>query len=318
METQCLVGGTGGHLDGRLRFLQAQRRDSSGWDEGELREVDFEAPLESGRKETIFEEPGEAGGAIAGIIRMKVEPVQARHPLARLSVRVENLTSWSRGEGRPDTLPSSLLGAHLMLRLRGSSFLSLIDPPDWAEPAAAECWNTRVFPVLAGEPGQRDMVLASPIILYDHPQIAPESPQDLFDATEIDEILTLRTRSLTDEEKREARATDPRIAALIDRADALTEQELMRMHGVLRQVPPGNRLTPGDRVRLRPGTRRSDAQDFLLAGRLATVRALLRDVDDRECVAVTIDDDPAAELHATKGRFHYFQLDEVEPVSSPG
>ena len=34
-------------------------------------------------------------------------------------------------------------------------------------------------------------MLSAPIILYDYPQIAPESPGDLFDLTEIDELLTL-------------------------------------------------------------------------------------------------------------------------------
>jgi hypothetical protein len=315
LETQCLVEGTEGRVEGKLRFLQAKRR-SREWDEGEVREIDFEAPLTSARTSMPFECRGDS--LVAGIVHVRVEALHAPSPLARLSVRVDNVTPWTGGTGRQDTVHSSLLGAHLMLRTHGSPFVSLIDPPAWAEPAAAACRNTRVFPVLAGEPGQRDLVLASPIILYDYPQVAPESPQDLFDATEIDEILTLRTRSLTDDEKREARAADPRIAALIDRVDGLTEPELIRMHGVLRPVGPDVHFAPGERVRLRPGRRRSDAQDFLLDGKLATVRAVLRDVDGRDCVAVTIDDDPAAELHAWHGRFHYFQLDEVERIASPG
>jgi hypothetical protein len=88
--------------------------------------------------------------------------------------------------------------------------------------------------VLAGPPGTDDVLLVSPIILYDHPALAPESAVPLFDATEIDEILTLRVLTLTDEEKAAARATDPRAAAVIDRCEALTPEEMARLHGVLR------------------------------------------------------------------------------------
>src|SRR5918999_5265055 len=93
-------------------------------------------------------------------------------------------------------------------------------------------------PVLAGDGGARDVVLSSPIIMYDHPQVAPESPGDLFDATEIDEILSLRTLTLTDEEKREARATDPRAAAIIERVDVILKEVFARLHGAVRSLEP--------------------------------------------------------------------------------
>lgn len=60
-------------------------------------------------------------------------------------------------------------------------------------------------------------MLASPIILYDYPRLAPESPGELFDGTEIDEILSLRVLILTDNEKRLAAAVDERARALLDR-----------------------------------------------------------------------------------------------------
>jgi hypothetical protein len=120
----------------------------------------------------------------------------------------------------------------------GGRFLSLTDPPEWAAPQAAACVNTACWPVLAGPEGCQELVLSSPVILYDHPQIAPESAGDLFDATEIDEILTLRTMALTDEEKREARATDPRSAALLDRVNHLPPEMLERLHGAIRYLGP--------------------------------------------------------------------------------
>jgi hypothetical protein len=197
--------------------------------------------------------------------------------------------------------------------------VSSIDAPPWAEGPARACKNTGLFPVLAGAPGSDDLALASPIILYDHPQVAPESPGDLFDATEIDEILTLRTRTLTDDEKRQARATDPQVARVIDRADALEGAAMERLHGALRGVRADGEVTPraiaaGARVRLKPGPRRTDAQDLFLAGLTATVREVRRDVEDRPLYAVTIDDDPAAELSAWHGRYRYFYGDEVEPL----
>ena len=70
----------------------------------------------------------------------------------------------------------------------------------------------------------------------------------------------------------------------------------------------------GTRVVLRPGVRRADAYDLFLAGRTATVAAVLHDVDGDEHLAVTVDDDPGADLKAAHGRYLYFAPDEVEPL----
>jgi hypothetical protein len=113
-----------------------------------------------------------------------------------------------------------------------------LEPPTWASEAAKECRNLHTFPVLAGAAGKRDVMLSSPIIMYDHPGVAPESPGDLFDAGEIDEILSLRTLTLTEEEKREARATDPRAKAIVDRVDALPKEVFARLHGAVRSLRP--------------------------------------------------------------------------------
>ena len=84
----------------------------------------------------------------------------------------------------------------------GGTFLSMTDPPEWAAAEVAACENIGTWPVLAGPADCRDLLLSSPVILYDHPEVAAESAGELFDATEIDEILTLRTLALTDAEKR--------------------------------------------------------------------------------------------------------------------
>ena len=251
---------------------------------------------------------------------------------------------------RAQALPAALVAAHMIITISGGAFVSMTDPPEWAAPAVSECENAGCWPVLAGPPGERNVLLASPIILPDHPEVARESPGELYDGTEIDEILTLRTLALTDEEKDAARATDPRAAALIDRVESLDGAALQRLHGTIRgwqgsppaearedggtgEVPwwdpeadqsvspstdsvlvAGQRLARGSLVTLRPGARRADAQDMFLVGRTAVVEAVLLDVDDQPYLAVTLTDDPAADLHAAHGRFLYFSPDEVEPA----
>jgi hypothetical protein len=168
-----------------------------------------------------------------------------------------------------------------------------------------------VFPVLVGPEGARDTMIASPIILYDHPTIAPESAGDHYDATEMDEMLTLRVLTLTDAEQAEARAGDPRARAILDRAAGLDAAALHRLHGVWRDAL----LTPGTRVRIhpRPG---GDIFDRALAGRLATIAGVERDLEDRIHYAVTVDDDPGRDLGAVgwPGHRFFFAPEEVEPA----
>ena len=135
-------------------------------------------------------------------------------------------------------LARSLLSAHTILRLQDGEFVSLLEPPPQFQEAAAACSNVGTWPVLAGEPGQRDTVLSSPIILYDYPQIAPESPGDLFDGAEIDEILSLRILTLTDEEKTAMCRTDERARRILERTEALPPEHFMKLHGALRSLHP--------------------------------------------------------------------------------
>jgi hypothetical protein len=270
----------------------------------------------------------------------------------RLSVTVENTAP--APPTRDDAVRRSLLGAHLLLEATGTGFVSLLEPPDAAAAsAAAACRQHRCWPVMAGPAGTDTVVLASPIILYDHPEVAPESAGALFDSTEIDEILTLRVMTMTEAEKAEARATDPRAREIIDRCDEMTPEMLQQLHGVLREprsasgvttdqawldtggaawwdpaadesvrpdvdavVIKGVSVCKGSRVRLHP-SRRADAQDLFLAGRDARVTAVLSDVDGEVHVAVVLLDDPAADLHDWYGRYLYFAPDELEPLTDP-
>ncbi|WP_226909277.1 hypothetical protein [Georgenia ruanii] len=175
-------------------------------------------------------------------VHLAAEPATTPFPLLRLRVRTENTAAGPATDApRQIALRSSLVATHTLLATDDGAFLSLLDPPAWAGEAAGQCANVRTFPVLVGEPGSRDLVLSSPIILYDHPQVAPESPGDLFDAAEIDEILSLRTLTLTDAEKAEVRATDPRTAAIVDRVDAMPPEVMARLHGAIRSLRPVRR-----------------------------------------------------------------------------
>ncbi|MDB4935526.1 MAG: hypothetical protein JWP87_2498 [Labilithrix sp.] len=372
LEAQVLVEGEAPRLRGRLRFLHVivrridvptndgyratERLDAGGrvlvpWEEGDLREIDFEVDVDPARGARVvpFEAPADEryevlldrhGGvlgrivrtraAVEGTIRVRTDRDEDAR-LHRVVIRVENVTPSRAGAERAEIMHVSCISAHLMLalddRLQASGeaarFVSLLDPPAHAERAARACTSVGAYPVLVGDDGRSDMMLCSPIILYDHPQIAPESAGDFFDSTEIDAMLALRTRTLTPDEKVLARATDPRSAAILDRVDALDNDALARLHGVMRDrravaspplTPSVSKLAPGRRVRLRLDgtTRRTDAQDLLYAGRVATIASVRHDVDGREYVLVTIDDDPAAEMHRWKGRFHYYYPEEVE------
>ena len=173
---------------------------------------------------------------VMGSVRLSAERLEGPYGLVRLRAAAGEHQRLDRPGGRPRASPCGTRWSPptRCSRSTGGAFVSLLDPPEWARPAAAACRNLHTWPVLVGEEGRRDVMLSSPIILYDHPAIAPESPGDLFDATEIDEILTLRTMTLTDEEKREARATDPRAARDHRPGRRMPPELLERLHGAIR------------------------------------------------------------------------------------
>ncbi|MEU1000067.1 hypothetical protein [Streptomyces tibetensis] len=426
-QTECLLRICRPHsarVRVRVRYLQMQRKqvEEAGrpveslhsddgtvhltFDEALPRECEVEAPLDELLQGARTVEVGAAAGedveplpeGTGRVVRSR-EEIRAEttltaerlsEDLCRIRVRTANTAPAPRpGTARDEALRRALIATHTLVGGDGVEFVSLIDPPADLHAPVRACRNEFTFPVLGGEAGDTGRVLLSaPIILPDHPQVAPESPGDLHDAAEIDEILTLRTMLLTDEEKREARATDPRAAAILDRVDTMPQEVFERLHGAVRSLTPaaptapaGHLLTPvtptapadhpltpvtptasagqpltpltptasadrpawwqegaddglspttdtvlvdgvrlggGSRVRLRPRGRGADAQDMFLAGRTAEVAAVFHDVDGSVHLAVTLDDDPAAELNNWYGRFHYFRPDELEPLEPAG
>jgi hypothetical protein len=176
--------------------------------------------------------------AVVGEIEVAAERVEEN--TFKLSVRILNRTPLADAaqKSRDEALLRSLVSTHTILRVQSGEFISLLDPPAALRAAAAGCRNTGTWPVLVGDEGARDCMLSSPIILYDYPQIAPESAGELFDGTEIDEILTLRIMTLTDEEKREMRGADERARRILERTETLPAEQLMKMHGAMRSLRP--------------------------------------------------------------------------------
>ncbi|MDB5074488.1 MAG: hypothetical protein JWO42_667 [Chloroflexi bacterium] len=222
---------------------------------GGSRQVAIDVP--GGREDEPLQGPdGTTVGAISrewqalqGTVEVWAEPLDtdlegASIPLPcfRLTTRITNTTPFARANREPVdrlrqvALRRAFVSTHTILRVQGGEFISLLEPPAAFRPAAERCQNLHTWPVLAGEQGERNTILSSPIILYDYPQIAAESPGNLFDATEIDELLTLSIMTMTDEEKQEMRESDARGREILERTEALTTEQLMKLHGVVRSL----------------------------------------------------------------------------------
>ena len=305
---------------------------------------------------------------LMGTLTLRCDAVPDAAALRTLRVRVANESGVVAGE-RSGALRTAFVSAHVLLAAHGGRFVSVLDPIPEAADATKALVNRHLFPVLVGDKAVDEqraaLMFSSPIILYDFPAVAAQTDADAFDSTEIDELLTLSVLSLPDAERDEARATDPRARAIIERAERFSMQDLARVHaGTLYRVGDsdpfpadqpfparnpfggfdpfstgrdpfasadpfaaldvpaidcvfvdGVKVAKGSSVRLQP-KRRADAWDMFLRGKVATVRAIHQDVEDVLYVAVTVDDDPASDLHDWYGRSFFFYPDEVEPLEA--
>jgi hypothetical protein len=260
MQVQVLLeGGEDAEVEVRLRFLHMVRRqvlkaglpgaplepveelEADGerwvsWEEAVEREV-APGPIQVYAGEQLEEISG-------GVIRRSWRDLEGeltvarelvRPGLLRLTIRVANTTPWS-GRARDEALRQTMCSTHAILRAHEGAWVSLTDPPEALRAEVDACENRGVWPVLVGEQEDRSTMLASPIILSDHPQIAPESPGDLFDSGEIDQMLVLNILAMTDEERRDMRDSDPRAREILDRTEALTNEEIARLHGAVREL----------------------------------------------------------------------------------
>lgn len=238
--------------------LSVDGRRLESWDEGVERSLQFE--LEVAPESRVFGFECEGGSESESVrddsdreigtifrtqagLRGKVLTASEKihEGLWKLTIDVVNESAFSGDRSdRHAALLSSLLSAHLILTAPTGEFVSLLDPPEPLSKEAGACVNVGNFPVLVGNQGERDMLLCSAILLYDYPQVAPESAGDFYDATEIDEMLTLRLMTLTDQEKAEMRGGDERARDLLERTERCAREQLARSHGVMRNLRPGS------------------------------------------------------------------------------
>jgi hypothetical protein len=239
MHSECLVKVTGSPvLHVQLRFLQLLPGEDG--EEGLERSFDCELSVGTAGQHSfhfVFAPEGVSGGRrqVKGTIAVSI--VELTSQLVKLALTVANTTAFA-GEpsDRNSALLVSLFSAHTILSITGGEFVSLIDPPDELRAEVNACKNVGIFPVLVCAEGERDMMLCSPIVLYDYPQIAPESAGDFFDGTEMDEMLTLRVMTLTDDEKNQMRSGDGHVRELLQRTEASAREQLARTHGTIRSL----------------------------------------------------------------------------------
>jgi hypothetical protein len=229
----CLVIGASPRIEAVARFLHLG-------EEAVEREVALSAiaPFDGSRLPTAFdfEAASEDGKRISGEIEVRAE--RLKDGLWELAVEIRNLTPCEDAQmSRDEALLRSFASTHLILGVQGGEFVSLLDPPAPLKKEAAACRQNGLWPVLVGDPAKRDMLLCSPIILYDYPQVAPESAGDFFDGTEIDELLTLRVMTLADEEKR-AMCGDERARQILERVESLSPERRACLHGAVRTLRP--------------------------------------------------------------------------------
>ena len=307
MQFECVVTDAAATVSGEVRFLQASGERHQGV------ERRVELPAAPASVDFAFDD-------VAGRAALSVQPLPDGR--GRVTLRVENTTALDPAQAaeldRAGALLRSLLSTHLLARVDGARFVS---PLERGDEGVAGCTNVNTWPVLASKGD--DAMLGPTIMLPDHPQIAPESVNDFFDGTEIEEALVLHVQTLTDAERADVEAQDPAVREMLARAAATTPQQLMDLHGRVRiEDPPGERqaavgdaiVRHGDKVVLRPG-RKNDVYDKMLDGRTATVGRIYIDDDDRVHLGVTVDDDPMQEILAESGRFLFFFVDEVEVVA---
>ena len=332
MQTQCLVRGTAATVAVRIQFLQPVLRGASAWLEAVERQVNAPPQSVAGRRIRVpFRfDPCE------GAIEIRTERVMEK--VTRVTVRILNTTPLG-----PDSLADTtavllrtFASTHTVLQVWDGEFISMLEPPDRYAAAAAGCANIGTWPVLIGDRAgpDADTMLSSPIVLYDYPVVAAESPGDWCDATEIDEMLALRVQAMTDEEKAEVREVDAYARRILERTENLSQDAMLQLHGTMREAgtapsgifdsaPPLSRVTigamqlkAGDFVRIVPKGR-ADVMDKILAGRTAVLESIEQDAEGKIHLALVVQDDPGRDLGMMRqvGHRFFYGIDEVEPLA---
>jgi len=351
MQTECLVRNEShdASLETDVRFLQPLARETGEqlWLEAIEREVkltpvSLNAPVSRTREftfpsaRTVDGETVRWNEMICGRIELETQVID--EAVSKITVRIFNETpvAADRIETQEEVIMRTFASTHTILYAASGEFISLLDPDPEYQQAAKECQNIGCWPVLVGDTAtnDRDAMLASPIILYDYPKVAAESAGDLFDSTEIDEILSLRVQTMTDAEKMEMRSVDEQARRILERTENLSADHFMKMHGTMQNMSASNEdffnpakqiesaqvhgieLKKGDRVRIRP-KKRADVMDMALNGKIAIIEAVEQDVEEQIHFALILEDDPGKDLGFMRqpGHRFFYGVDEVEPLT---
>ncbi len=236
VERQVLKIGPPPTLPEPVEELEVDGERWVSWEEAVEREL-ASGPIRIPAGEELQEISGGAirrsWRALDGEISVTRELV--RTGLSRVTVLVTNTSPWT-GAAREQALRQTFCSTHAVLRAHDGAWISPTDPPEELRTEVEACESSGAWPILVGEEGDRSTLLASPIILCDYPEIAPESPGDLFDSGEIDQMLVLNILAMTDEERRDMRDCDPRAREILERTEALSSEEIMRLSGAVREL----------------------------------------------------------------------------------
>ncbi len=161
-----------------------------------------------------------------GRLTLRSEALEGSRVLVRACVH--NTAEVPAGLDRAAALRRSLISTHVIVEISAGRFVSPLE-------TGRQSVNT--WPVLATDGD--DAVLGAAIVLPDHPQISPASHGNLFDNTEIEEALVLHVHSMTDSERDQAAGQDPVVRAMLERAMAVTPEEIIGLHSGLRELSDG-------------------------------------------------------------------------------
>jgi hypothetical protein len=255
MQTQCLLEAERNpRFEVQVRFLQFVDRPGASGQEAVERKIEFgpiqikELQQQPQHIDFTFSTndaseppagavnqdlPAPANAALQGVLTCSIVVLADR--LFSVTVAIENHSPCGQLPLASEAAQSfAFVSTHTILQISDGKFVSAIDPPQSWREFAAQQQNCGTWPVLVGQEPDRNTVLCSPIILYDYPQVAAESPGDLFDATEIDEILSLRVMTLSDDEKQQIRNSDRRAEAILERTENLPDDQFRKLHGAIR------------------------------------------------------------------------------------
>ena len=113
----------------------------------------------------------------------------------KISVCVRNHTAMTPSDVKDTAAVMRRLFAstHIVLRGRDAEFVSQMEPPARLRTTAESMRNIGLWPALIGDErkAERELMLASPVVLQDYPQLAADDEQPQFDSISAELSLTL-------------------------------------------------------------------------------------------------------------------------------